>query len=201
MLTIKQSNLQREKAIGTFYMDHPMTVYTCHMHHDNNKIKKHFLNLKSKQASTVDNLSGWTSEFNIHETQRVVYDLFKEIVQVYTTKICPPRGNSNSKELSVDANMWFSEYTIDDYADEHFHTNLPKISFVYYLDCDKGSSPLTFCQKHHLPYGEYKTVKEIDLEISTGMCVFFPPYLYHKVNKTEASRFVIAGNILDVYGK
>lgn len=201
MLTIKQTNLHKEKAVGSFFIDHPMPVHTCMLNVEDNKIIEHFLKIKNTQESALDNISGWTSDFNIHETQPIVLDLFKQIIKIYTKEICPIRGNPESKSLTIDANMWFSEYLPEDYADEHFHTCLPRISFVYYLDCEQGSSPLTFCQKHHLPYGEYKTVKEIDLEIKQGMCVFFPSFLYHKVAKTSSKRFVIAGNILDVYGE
>ena len=199
MVTIKQSNLIREKAVGTFHIDHPMSVYTCMLDINNKDIINHFLQLKKQQQSALDNLSGWSSESNIHETQPIVLDLFKEVIQTYISKICPPRGNTNLSSMEVDANMWFSEYNAGDYADEHFHSVLPRISFVYYLESTDDSSPLTFCQKHWLDYGEYKTVREIDLEVTTGMLVLFPSILYHKVKPTKSKRYVIAGNIFDIY--
>ena len=200
MITIKESNLIKQKAIGSFNIDHPLSVYTCQLKHNNDHIINTMMRVKNEKNSAIDNLSGWTSESNIHETQPVVLDLFKDIVKIFTKEICPPRGNANSQELEVDANMWFSTYEPGDYADEHFHSSLPRISFVYYLQTGSGSSPLTFCQKHFLPYNEFKTVKEIDLEVETGMLVMFPPILYHMVKPTPEYRYVIAGNIFDVYG-
>jgi hypothetical protein len=78
---------------------------------------------------------------------------------------------------------WFIEYGIGDVSGSHVHS--PRdFSFVYYVRCPKGSSPLVFTT----------TGKKIKAE--EGKVVIFPANVYHHVPKNNCDgRIVLAGNI------
>ena len=78
--------------------------------------------------------------------------------------------------------LWGQVYNEGDYQISHSH--LPShVSFVYYVNTPKGSSPLVFAQSG----------KKVKAE--SGKMVIFPGSIYHHVPKNKCEgRSVIAGN-------
>ena len=79
---------------------------------------------------------------------------------------------------------WFAIYDKGEYAKEHLH-ELSVWSFVYFINCPKGSSPLVFSSS-----GRRMKAEE-------GKIVIFPGHLRHHVPKNGCNgRIVLAGNCL-----
>tara|TARA_B100001250_G_scaffold330926_1_gene295908 strand:+ start:949 stop:1476 length:528 start_codon:yes stop_codon:yes gene_type:complete len=79
---------------------------------------------------------------------------------------------------------WFAIYDKDEYARKHQH-ELSIWSFVYFIDCPRGSSPLVFSDSG----------KRIKAE--EGKLVIFPGHLRHHVPKNKCEgRIVLAGNCI-----
>tara|TARA_B100000287_G_C20295311_1_gene647593 strand:- start:115 stop:630 length:516 start_codon:yes stop_codon:yes gene_type:complete len=78
---------------------------------------------------------------------------------------------------------WFVEYGMGDVS--HPHVHIPRtFSFVYFVKCPKGSSPLVFTT----------TGKKVKAE--EGKVVIFPANLYHHVPPNRCKeRLALAGNI------
>jgi len=85
-------------------------------------------------------------------------------------------------KLNVD-NSWLACYREGEFAVSHHHH--PAVySFVYFVKCPKGSSPLIFSTSG----------KRIKAE--EGKVVIFPASLYHHVPKNKCDgRIVLAGNL------
>ena len=81
------------------------------------------------------------------------------------------------------SDTWFVRYGIGDQSFPHDH-HMNLLSFVYFVKCPKGSSPLVFTT----------TGKRIKAE--DGKVLVFPSTLFHHVpiNKCD-DRMVISGNI------
>ena len=80
--------------------------------------------------------------------------------------------------------MWFSRYDKNHYAEDHDH-HLMWMSFVYFVKCPRGSSPLIFTT----------TGKKVKAE--EGKVVIFPAWIRHSVPKNRCDdRLVVAGNIM-----
>ena len=81
---------------------------------------------------------------------------------------------------------WFSGYDIGEYATLHAH--LPRsYSYVYYVQCPRGSSPLVF------PTSGKK------IKAEEGRVVIFPGHVHHCVPKNKCvGRIALAGNLTTV---
>ena len=85
-------------------------------------------------------------------------------------------------QLEVD-NAWLAWYRGKEFAISHHH-HPAAYSFVYFVKCPKGSSPLIFSTSG----------KRIKAE--EGKVVVFPASLYHHVPKNKCNdRVVLAGNV------
>ena len=93
-------------------------------------------------------------------------------------------GSSLSNyQLKVMQN-WFAVYDKGDWVDYHSHFPL-SYSFVYFVNCPRGSSPLKF-------YYSGKKVKAED-----GKLVIFPAHVRHSVPKNKCkNRVSLIGNVL-----
>ena len=81
---------------------------------------------------------------------------------------------------------WLGKYNKGHHAYSHNHSPA-FMSFVYFIKCPKGSSPLVFTTSG-------KRVKAED-----GKLVMFPGYLKHHVPKNKCDgRIVLAGNIFTI---
>ena len=81
-------------------------------------------------------------------------------------------------------NSWLASYGEGEFAVSHAH-HPSAYSFVYFLRCPKGSSPLIF------------TTSGKRIKAEEGKVVIFPGNLCHHVPKNKCDgRIVLAGNIL-----
>tara|TARA_B100000427_G_scaffold213253_1_gene177858 strand:+ start:963 stop:1502 length:540 start_codon:yes stop_codon:yes gene_type:complete len=84
-------------------------------------------------------------------------------------------------------NLWVARYNKGDYTWRHNHKS-SWMSYVYFVKCPKGSSPLIFNNSFIPSFG-----KEIKAE--EGKLLIFPGILDHWVPKNKCdNRVVIAGN-------
>ena len=99
---------------------------------------------------------------------------------------------SNSSFLSApkehgarfNMNIWFAKYNKGDHTSNHCHMNYALHSFVYFVRCPKGSSPLVF------------TTSKKRVKAEEGKVVVFPGHVLHHVPKNNCEgRVVLAGNI------
>ena len=83
----------------------------------------------------------------------------------------------------IDMNSWFAVYNQGDFTERHDHF-MSEFSWVYFIKCPRGSSPLVFSTSG----------KKIKAE--EGKIVIFPGSLKHEVPKNKCcDRIVLAGNI------
>ena len=79
---------------------------------------------------------------------------------------------------------WFAKYNEGDYAIPHHHVPFALYSWVYFIKCPKGSSPLVF------------TTSGKRVKAEEGKVVIFPSPAVHHVPKNKCKdRIVMAGNI------
>ena len=91
---------------------------------------------------------------------------------------------SDIQKVSYDATMWFSYYNKDDYCKIHNHLPFCLFSFVYFVQCPRGSSPLVF----------ETSGKRIKAE--EGKVVIFPSIMKHGVPKNRCDgRLALVGNM------
>tara|TARA_B100000287_G_C20558968_1_gene751647 strand:- start:624 stop:1169 length:546 start_codon:yes stop_codon:yes gene_type:complete len=81
------------------------------------------------------------------------------------------------------SNLWFANYKKGEYTTSHNH--LPfAFSFVYFIRCPKGSSPMVF------------TTSGKRVKAEEGKVIIFPGNVFHHVPKTRCDgRVIMAGNI------
>ena len=92
--------------------------------------------------------------------------------------------------MKYDVEMWFAKYDKGDYATEHHHLPCALFSFVYFINCPRGSSPLIFKESG----------KRIKAE--EGKVVVFSSNLKHYVPKNRCeNRLVLAGNMRTYIGE
>ena len=91
-------------------------------------------------------------------------------------------------KLNINTNLrvehfWLTNYGKGDFTISHYHK--PSIhSFVYFVRCPKGSSPLVF------------TTSKKRVKAEEGKVVVFPGHVLHHVPKNNCEgRVVLAGNI------
>ena len=106
----------------------------------------------------------------------------RSIELVYEWILTLVRPKTNGWNLYVDTS-WLAWYQREDCAISHDHH--PSVySFVYFLKCPKGSSPLIF------------TTSGKKIKAEEGKVVIFPGNLLHHVPKNKCyDRIVLAGNI------
>tara|TARA_B100000287_G_C20225033_1_gene619710 strand:+ start:75 stop:596 length:522 start_codon:yes stop_codon:yes gene_type:complete len=97
--------------------------------------------------------------------------------------------NSNSEPIVYDDGMWFAIYDEGDYARSHHHIPYALFSWVYFVNCPRGSSPLVFTS----------TNKRIKAE--EGKLILFPSCMKHHVPKNKCKdRITLVGNTLPLRG-
>jgi len=96
---------------------------------------------------------------------------------------------SDSQTVNYKSDMWFSYYNIGDYCKIHNHLPFALFSFVYFVQCPKGSSPLVF----------ETSGKRIKAE--EGKVVIFPSIMRHGVPKNRCmGRLALVGNLTPIPG-
>ena len=127
-------------------------------------------NVKGKQSEW------FLSSPSIEKVRKWIYSLI--LIEVPWVKpVIDLKWEINFRET------WFAKYDIGDFA--HIHDHSPYVfSFVYYVKCPKGSSPLIFTHSG-------KKVKAEE-----GKVVIFPGNIQHHVpNNKSNDRIVLAGNL------
>ena len=93
-------------------------------------------------------------------------------------------GSSLSNYQSKVIQNWFAVYDRGDYVDCHNHFPL-SFSFVYFVNCPRGSAPLKF----------HYSGKKVKAE--EGKLVIFPAHVGHSVPKNKCkNRVSLIGNVL-----
>ena len=90
---------------------------------------------------------------------------------------------------------WIQLYLKNDYHSIHTHFATQKdYSFVWFIDGDKDSSPLTF---YDVGYPLIRTDQILTFKFVPGTFVIFPGYLPHEVypNKSK-NRLIVSGNVI-----
>ena len=92
------------------------------------------------------------------------------------------KSNGTETNLRVD-HFWLANYSKGDFTIPHHHKPA-MFSFVYFVRCPKGSSPLVF------------TTSKKRVKAEEGKIVVFPGHVLHHVPKNNCEgRVVLAGNI------
>ena len=204
--------IRKSYAVSTMYVDHP-----CKIQHgflgrtlkDDKPIIKYFQDIRKKNPEMKkSDLSSWRTGWEAHlDHHDILNELMMDIIRWHNVNVMTPRNDyiheqiKEHEDFDIDAEVWYTEYDVNDKADEHDHGLISRTSFVYYLDCEADGSPLTFVKKAVPQYGFYHTVEEFHLQPYPGMIVFFPSFLHHKVYPTTSKRYVLAGNINDIIYK
>ena len=90
----------------------------------------------------------------------------------------------NSEKRSYDTVMWFSHYDKEDYAKMHHHLPFAIFSWVYFVNCPRGSSPLLF-------ESSGRRIKPEE-----GKIIIFPSVMRHGVPKNNCEkRITLVGNV------
>lgn len=93
--------------------------------------------------------------------------------------------HSNDSEFALEINsLWAQYYPVGAFQSSHSH--LPcHWSFVFFVNCPKGSSPLVF--------GE----EDLAIEPAPGRMLVFPSWIRHHVPHNEGeNRSIVAGNFM-----
>ena len=148
----------------------------------NNKIKNLILDYEKKNPVGMDsNVKAWSSDYETHLKTDVFSDYLNYILQF--------SQNSYNDMFSVNqeiivAEFWLSHYRKGDYTIKHNHGNLLNdiiISGCYYVDIEKGASPIIF-------EGEEPIYPENDT------LIIFSSKLNHEVPPTNGERIVMSFN-------
>ncbi len=159
-------------------------------------IEKHpfFQSLKEKLLKDVENVDyplSYQTEIKAKHSSSSISTPTTELINEWISSIIHinhPWIRERKFEL-VFPEVWFAEYSKHEFTVSHDHT--PNVrhnwSYVYFIQCPKGSSPLVFTSSG----------KKIKAE--EGKVVIFPSMMKHHVppNKCE-NRLVVAGNVMSL---
>ena len=149
---------------------------------NNNKIKKLILDYEKKNPVGMDsNVKAWSSDYETHQKTDVFTDYLNYILQF--SQNAYNEMFSVNQEIVV-AEFWLSHYRKGDYTIKHNHGNLLNdiiISGCYYVDIEKGASPIIF-------EGEEPIYPENDT------LIIFSSKLNHEVPPTNSERIVMSFN-------
>ena len=149
---------------------------------NNNKIKNLILDYEKNNPVGMDsNVKAWSSDYETHQKTDVFSDYLDYILQL--SQNAYNEMFSVNQEIIV-AEFWLSHYRKGDYTVKHNHGNLLNdviISGCYYVDIEKGASPIIF-------EGEEPIYPENDT------LIIFSSKLNHEVPPTSSERIVMSFN-------
>ena len=149
---------------------------------NNNKIKNLILDYEKNNPVGMDsNVKAWSSDYETHQKTDVFADYLNYILQF--SQNAYNEMFSVNQEIIV-AEFWLSHYRKGDYTVKHNHGNLLNdviISGCYYVDIEKGASPIIF-------EGEEPIYPENDT------LIIFSSKLNHEVPPTNGERIVMSFN-------
>ena len=92
---------------------------------------------------------------------------------------------SNTQNILYKIDMWFAQYNKGHYTKSHYHIPFAMFSFVYFVNCPKGSSPLMF------------TTSGKRIKPEEGKVAIFPGNVKHHVPKNNCeNRLTLVGNVM-----
>lgn len=196
---------------STFYFSHPCPIRHGTLPRESFKDKEivdYFLKFKETQPNNDVAQHGWRTDSFIHmEHAEVLQELLDQIHLWYCNNICRPRGPefiaqdiahfTDTKDLVIDANIWFQESLPGQVCQQHDHGTLARFSWVYYLDVEKDPAPLTFVERKQVG-DEIMNAGEQHLAVHNKMIVMFPSFIHHLVKPAMDKRYILAGNINDI---
>ena len=107
-----------------------------------------------------------------------------ETLKEWITSLVKAKHNFKGLATLRFVDTWYARYDKNDHTLEHDH-NLSWLSFVYFVKCPRGSSPLIF------------TTSRKKVKAEEGKVVIFPSWIRHSVPKNRCEdRVVVAGNII-----
>ena len=177
--------INNEKIQELFLNIHNLPVLKTHNifgQEHNNKIKNLILDYEKNNPVGMDsNVKAWSSDYETHQKTDVFSDYLIYILQF--SQNAYNEMFSVNQEIIV-AEFWLSHYRKGDYTIKHNHGNLLNdiiISGCYYVDIEKGSSPIIF-------EGEEPIYPENDT------LIIFSSKLNHEVPPTNGERIVMSFN-------
>ena len=148
----------------------------------NNKIKNLILDYEKKNPVGMDsNVKAWSSDYETHLKTDVFSDYLNYILQ-FSQNSYNDMFSVNQEIIVID--FWLTHYRKGDYTIKHKHGNLFNnviISGCYYVDMEKGASPIIF-------EGEEPIYPENDT------LIIFSSKLNHEVPPTNGERIVMSFN-------
>lgn len=147
---------------------------------DNTFIEKELRDIGFSKQTDNNNVHAFlTSEFNADSFTNLkkIRNYILECVENYNNNITG--GHLKNPTIS---NMWAALYCKDDHTESHKHISYT-YSFVYFVRCDKNSSPLKFDNSL------------FSFDGRSGDLIIFPSHLYHSVPKTNSGRITLVGNV------
>ena len=170
------------KLKSFFVIENPKVgIFNCPFANQYNTfIEKELKDIGFSKKTDNNNVHAFlTSEFNVNSF------LYLNKIKNYILK-CVEEYNKTITggylKNPIMSNMWGALYCKGDYTESHKH--MPYIySFVYFVRCDKNSSPLKFDKSF------------FSFDGKSGDLIIFPSHLYHSVPKTSSGRITLVGNI------
>lgn len=202
------TRITMKQAVSTLYISQPATIrhgpLGLHNQH-RQSILNYFLKYKEENESSGLPGQGWRTDNYIHQDHEIITPFLDQVHVWYCNNLVGPRGPkfvtdwkwTNTNNLEIDCEVWFQELLPGQSCPKHEHGTLSRYSWVYYLDVDRGASPLTFTELKDFK-NEKIEVDNVMLPVYTDLLVMFPSTLLHHVNPTDTKRYIIAGNINDI---
>ena len=184
-MTCQVHQINNEKIQQLFLNIHNLPVLKTNKlfgQENNNKIKNLILDYEKNNPVGMDsNVKAWSSDYETHQKTDVFADYLNYILQF--------SQNAYNEMFSVNQEIvvtefWLSHYRKGDYTVKHNHGNLLNdviISGCYYVDIEKGASPIIF-------EGEEPIYPENDT------LIIFSSKLNHEVPPTNGERIVMSFN-------
>ena len=136
--------------------------------------------------SYKSNVQAKMSEWYItsSESQDITFWIEDVLSKVLETKVGILHSFRNNGYTLRVLDLWMARYGVGEYTKSHSHSS-SVWSWVYFIKCPKGSSPLVF------------TTSNVEIEAEEGKVVLFPGNLNHHVpdNKCE-DRVVMSANCI-----
>ena len=184
-MTCQVHQINNEKIQELFLNIHNLPVLKTNKlfgQENNNKIKNLILDYEKNNPVGMDsNVKAWSSDYETHQKTDVFADYLNYILQF--SQNAYNEMFSVNQEIIV-AEFWLSHYRKGDYTVKHNHGNLLNdviISGCYYVDIEKGASPIIF-------EGEEPIYPENDT------LIIFSSKLNHEVPPTSSERIVMSFN-------
>ena len=146
----------------------------------NSKILKETVNVSYTESGTV--LGGKAS--NVRASKTTDFKISSpslEVIYEWILNILGSRSKTSFCSFTI-PDAWLANYSVKEFTVSHCHPS--PFSFVYFVRCPKGSSPLIF------------TTSGKKIKAEEGKVVIFPGNILHHVPENKCDgRITLAGNV------